>query len=190
MFSAFACQQYLLCIWKTKKNPGATSKEPDKGLDLHLHWQGCKKSWLTPQSCRISSLAASEHNTPLQKPERQQVSVSVTAEVLRIKGISFSLRVTQFHEYFPIAFVYNEKALCLWNWLLKLPSYHELHFILGKRTPVWITCNYSLSKRSQETTSLFQPIAIDFDYWNEGCCREAGGKRVTAYTSSKLSSGH
>lgn len=95
------------------KKPGATSKEPDKGLDLLLHRQGCEKSWLTPQSCRITSLTASERNTPLQKPERQQVSVSITAVVLRIKGISFSPRVTQFHEYFSIALVYNEKALCL-----------------------------------------------------------------------------
>lgn len=97
MFSSLACQQYLFCIWKTPKKPGATSKEPNYGLDLLLHWQGCKERWLTPQSCRITSLTASEHDTPLQKLERQQVSVSVTTMVLRIKGISFSLRVTEFH---------------------------------------------------------------------------------------------
>lgn len=110
MFSALACQQYLLCMWKTKKTWSYLQRG---GLDLLLHWQGCKKSWLTPQSCRITWLTASEHNTPLQKPERQQVSVSVTVVVLRIKGISFSPRVTQFHEYFSVALVYNEKALCL-----------------------------------------------------------------------------
>lgn len=101
------------CAYGRPRKPGATSKEPDGELDLLVCRQGCKKSWLTPQSCRITPLKASEHAVPLQKPARQQVSVSVTATVLRIERISFSLRVTRFHEYFSSGLVYNEKALCL-----------------------------------------------------------------------------
>lgn len=98
-----------------QEKPGATSKEPDRELDLLVCRQGWKKSWLTPQSCKITPLIASEHDAALQKPARQQVSVSarMPATVLGIKGISFSLRVTQFHEYFSIALVHIEKALCL-----------------------------------------------------------------------------
>lgn len=74
-----------------RRKLGATSKEPDGEMDLLVRRQDSKKSWLTPQSCRITPLAASEHDTPLQKPARWQVRVPVTATVLSIKGISFSL---------------------------------------------------------------------------------------------------
>lgn len=96
MFSALVCRQYLLCIWKIKTNWTCPQKARER-TGLACHRQGCKKSWLTPQSCRTTPLAASEHDVPLQKPPRQRVSVSVTATVLRIKGISFSLRVNRFH---------------------------------------------------------------------------------------------
>lgn len=89
------------CMCRRPRKPGTNSKEPDRELDLLVRRQGCKKSWLTPQSCRITPLTASEHDAPLQKPARQKVSVSarMSVTVLGLKGISFSLRGTRFHEY-------------------------------------------------------------------------------------------
>lgn len=65
-------------------------------LDLLVHRQGHKKRWHTPQSCRITPLKASEYGAPLQKPARQQVSISarMPATVIGNKGIFFSRRVT------------------------------------------------------------------------------------------------